>query len=745
MSKNKSMEEVSVEQLINNYNLIVPEIQREYVWGLNTHGILDTFIYDIKEGYKSHKKDQKKSNEELDILNKLFLQADQTAKKSIKSIKKMILELGSNENPINIGFLYSYRPDYYVYNDRNEDVYLIDGQQRFTTLFFMLFYFSIKENRKADFEELFRFNKDLEHIAFDYRVRTLTHNFFIDFINHTNSIQDLEDIHSKNWFLANYKQDITVKSIVGNDKGELIRGTLPILHSHFKDDMNKYFDYVKSQIKFWHFKTEETSQGEELYITMNSRGQQLADNENIRARLFEEEGIKSNQLEWSEKWENWQDFFWKNRNRKDSNSSADNGFNELLRWVCVLEMFKNNIKLEDETGANTNLKKLIKADGKIKLPIEYLEINKIEQLMNAVKYLFVDFPDNLEFYKTKFSKYKNFNLIDENWISSNEKGLSQIELFRLLPILHYISIRLTEGSEIDDLSLFRLIRFFYNLRQDETVGKTPDVQLLNALDLVSIMGNNNNDIISILDLKTVSKSLLNKEETKKLNYLKNVDDREKLETWFWISEDQKETAGKISHIIELTERACAEFDQKFDSEVYYKIHHAYRELITNESKVWGNFLDTKIYKINSDRVQYAENIYRNEDYLECAYNRFLNPDDSIESFFERKQKLFLGEYSNESEMFEEQNYKKQLYIYYILNTQIKGEWSWSGNWNFGVYNINDNSSYNSLFNSTYIFQKYNQQWRYSFGYNEQNGIWTQHNYDSNFNSFQELINWANKN
>jgi len=41
------MEEVSVEQLISNYNLVVPEIQREYVWGLNTHGILETFISDI--------------------------------------------------------------------------------------------------------------------------------------------------------------------------------------------------------------------------------------------------------------------------------------------------------------------------------------------------------------------------------------------------------------------------------------------------------------------------------------------------------------------------------------------------------------------------------------------------------------------------------------------------------------------------------------------------------------------------
>ncbi|NQY29170.1 MAG: DUF262 domain-containing protein [Flavobacteriaceae bacterium] len=741
MSKNKSMEEVSVEQLISNYNLVVPEIQREYVWGLNTHGILDTFISDIKEGYKSHKNDESKSNKELEVLNKLFLQADDLAK---DSIKKMILGLGINESPINIGFLYSYRPDYYVYNDRNEDVYLIDGQQRFTTLFFMLFYLSIKENRKEDFIELFRFNKDLEQIAFDYRVRTLTHDFFIDLINNSNSIDDLQKIQSKNWFLSNYKNDITVNSIVGSINGNSLTGTLPILHNHFEDDNNKYFDYVKTQIKFWHFKTEETSQGEELYITMNSRGQQLADNENIRAMLFEEETIKENQLEWSEKWENWQDFFWKHRNKKDYNSSADNGFNEFLRWVCILEMFNKNVRLEDEDGYSTDLKKLIKGDNKLKLPVEYLGVKKIEQLMNAVKYLFDDFPDKLRAIKGNYTLYKNFTLISDGWLSSKEKGLTQIELFRLLPVLQYISIRLLNDITVDDLHLFRIIRFFYNLRQDETVGKTPDVQLLNALDLVSVMGIENDDIISTIKLKGISKSLLNKEETKKLTHFKNVEERQKIETLFWISEDHKEAKGKIIHIIELAERACSEFHKKFDSEVYFKIHLAYRQLILNHSKIWGNFLNTKLYNANTDRVLYALNLYKNEDYLDCAYERYKKPEDTLEVFFEQKQKLFIREYAAENEMFEETSYKKQLYLYYILNTQIKGEWIWGGNWNFGVYNNNEDYSYHSLFKDNKIFQKYRQQWRYSFGYNPQNGICTQHNYDPDFNYFQELINWANK-
>ncbi len=52
MSTNNTMEELSVKELMTKYNLIVPEIQREYVWGNNEFDILDVFIQDIKDGYK---------------------------------------------------------------------------------------------------------------------------------------------------------------------------------------------------------------------------------------------------------------------------------------------------------------------------------------------------------------------------------------------------------------------------------------------------------------------------------------------------------------------------------------------------------------------------------------------------------------------------------------------------------------------------------------------------------------------
>ena len=289
MAAQKFLEELSVQQLLNKYNFIIPEIQREYVWGNNDFNILDKFFNDIKDASK----ESITSNEDLLQIQSLEKMLERAEEKDKESIRKLI-DTYLSKKDMNIGFLYSYRPDYYIYNDRNDDVYLIDGQQRITTLFLSLIYFALKENYYDDFLTFLRFDNRIEKVAFDYRVRSLTHNFIIELLSRCSSVDDLLNIKEKKWFLSDFSSDVTVKALIG---------TIYKLDEYFGSDNNKYYHFVKKQIRFWHFKTEETSQGEELYITMNSRGQQLADNETVRAKLFENDIIKENQIEWGAKWE----------------------------------------------------------------------------------------------------------------------------------------------------------------------------------------------------------------------------------------------------------------------------------------------------------------------------------------------------------------------------------------------------------------------------------------------------------
>ena len=179
-----ALQEVSVEEILHHYNLIVPEIQREYVWGYNINNIVDIFINDIVEG---------KSTKDVGIqLKKENLQnmidSPDMPVEAKEALKIAIDQMSDSSLAMNIGFLYSYRPGYGD-GSKDRDLYLIDGQQRFTTLFLLLFYFAIKENRESDFMHLFKINISNGSLGFDYRVRNLTHHFFVELFTHTRTIE----------------------------------------------------------------------------------------------------------------------------------------------------------------------------------------------------------------------------------------------------------------------------------------------------------------------------------------------------------------------------------------------------------------------------------------------------------------------------------------------------------------------------------------------------------------------------
>lgn len=693
----KPMKEVSVEEILQNFNLIVPEIQREYVWGANENGIFDTFIKDVNDGFE---KASELSPDAINLQQTLLNPAlDEATKKSLISL---LDKIPKSSHSVNIGFLYSHKPGYYIGNDREEDLYLIDGQQRFTTLFLMLFYFSIKENRKAEFLSLFKFDAKKEKIAFDYRVRSLTHQFIIDLIENVNLIDELLKIREGRWFLSNYKNDVTVSSIVGTDKR---KGVFEILEKRFQGEALGYFNFVKKDIKFWHFKTEDTSQGEELYITMNSRGQQLADNENIRAKLFDSGEVRKNPLEWSGKWEIWQDFFWKTRNKKNPKFTADEGFNEFLRWVQLLKMY------EVEASSKSFIE-VLQWDSQSKLNVEYLSLEDIEITFNALKYLLVDFRKAIEdkispLYSREFEKV---DLIDLNWVRPENGILDQINLFKLLPILLFCKKHIRENSKIDELNLFRLCRILFSLSQDETIGKAIRNQIGNVLKCSDSLGLNE-DVTGLLYKPEISKTILNNELKIKLELISSSAERMQMENLFWFAEELEYNEGAIAHIIRVA-TTDLEGVQNFDIKKFCNLIDSLKEILDNEVKIWGNLLHTDTYQDNGDRVVYLWNWYKLSGFLKLVSDRS-NSSKSLDEFLISQQKQFIKKYKIVEDLENEPLSKNQLFIYYIICTNkiLKNQalWDWKYGYNFGKYL--SYAHFKSIFKNSNIYQLYNEAFR----------------------------------
>ena len=420
MSKhNAYLKDENLLTLFSLNNMIVPEIQREYVWGNNS-----------------------------DVLEKFLMELEKKAAPC-----EECHHVHGNKN-INVGFLYSYKPSYVKYeSERILDEYLIDGQQRITTLFLLLLFRATIEDRIDDFMAICRADEDEYKMGFNYKVRSLTQQFLIQLIKHAKKegnsafdfIIDLDN--TPHWFLDDYKNDPTVMSMIS---------ALKSIRKTFGNTSNYYFDYLLTNIHFWHFKTEATSQGEELYITMNSRGEQLSDNEMQKSRVLP----SSELFRYGREWESWQTFFWRNRNKGNAkNANADKGFNNFLACIEGMECF-NDPSLRDSR----------------------LNVDSIQTYMNGLIYicnpefrkkvsdiytgLFTGWFDSFLFYL-----WNELNTYDGRWDIIDPRGGDQVlrndyknkSIARNKSMLFWPWMTYFKkcGDSIDDGLLIQLLHFYY--------------------------------------------------------------------------------------------------------------------------------------------------------------------------------------------------------------------------------------------------------------------------------------------
>lgn len=254
------MIEKKIAELLGNY-MVVPEIQREYVWGSNKN-IVNQFIDSIKDN-----------------------------------------------KDINVGFLYSY-------SNGNQE-YIIDGQQRLTTLVLCLYYASLMQGKYDKFKSLLKVNSP--NMSFTYRVRSNTEEFMQCLFN--SGLYKEKEIKDSKWYHTCYDADLSISSMI-----DLLNYLADI-----KFDV-KYDEILN--IEFWYYPIDETSLGEDLYITMNSRGKTLDNAEKLKPLLFEKS--RKELKNWGKIWDDWEDFFFTLLNGDDI-TKINVAMNNLIRIVWELK------------------------------------------------------------------------------------------------------------------------------------------------------------------------------------------------------------------------------------------------------------------------------------------------------------------------------------------------------------------------------------------------------------------------
>lgn len=256
---------------------------------------------------------------------------------------------------------------------------------------------------------------------------------------------------------------------------------------------------------------------------MNSRGEAVQENEKIKASLLEnlsdvDKGI------WGKQWEDWQDFFWKNRIKNDS---ADEGFNIFLKWIKVI-----NSTTQQQQASLSEQESYIKqtmSSGNINS--EFLTLEDLKDYVAGLKKIYsLEIP-----------------YLQKRWLCGE---MDQGDLIRLLPTLMFAK----QHTNANRNQLMRFSRFFFNIPRFPHIRRNPDTYCVYSTNLTAeFLSDGHDDVVNLLKYKGNSnyKRILTNEEIFKLSlYATPPKDtsREEIEKEFWKAEDYSLFFGELNFL-----------------------------------------------------------------------------------------------------------------------------------------------------------------------------------------------------
>lgn len=378
----------TLKELLENNYIIVPQLQRDYAQGRETEKELrKSFVSKIKQALQNESK------------------------------------------PLNLDFVYGYTE---IISHDTIAFIPLDGQQRLTTLWLMMWYLSPRDNYIVNEEHQSYLRK------FTYKTRLSSNRFCQNLITKSleinPNIKISEQITDTPWYMASWNNDPTILSMLNmldTLQEEII--DLDVAWDNLSNNNKVTFDYID-------IKSEEFKLTDELYIKMNSRGKPLTTFENFKAQFSSLlSSDKTNYSKLNLKYQNtevsYQQYF---------------SFNIDSKWMDLFWNYRNNVK--------------IKTDDCI-----YKYINFIAEFLfykDNPKTLSSDIKINFDFLNKVFEKKANidflFNSLD--FLSANENIstffdsiFNEISTFDIYPKDYFLRSITSMGFDVKDKVIFYTI------------------------------------------------------------------------------------------------------------------------------------------------------------------------------------------------------------------------------------------------------------------------------------------------
>ncbi len=215
---------------------------------------------------------------EIPIIQRDYAQGRESASEIREQFLESLKTYLEGDKSIELDFIYGSL----VTNGNQTTFTPLDGQQRLTTLFLLHWYLAVKENRISEFREALVFN---EKAKFSYETRISSRDFCnalisndVDFTNIAEKQISLV-IKDSSWFFSSWEKDPTIKSMLV---------VIDDIHKLFFDAKGFYEKLVSDNnpiISFQFIELQNFGLTDSLYVKMNSRGKELTEFENFKAKF----------------------------------------------------------------------------------------------------------------------------------------------------------------------------------------------------------------------------------------------------------------------------------------------------------------------------------------------------------------------------------------------------------------------------------------------------------------------------
>lgn len=217
----------------------------------------------------------------------------------------------------------------FIYGTVKDEKFLpIDGQQRLTTLFLLHWYIAMKEGRLTD-----EVSEALDKFTYSTRIssREFCHalvNFDFDLEINTKISGVIKDSY---WYFRSWDKDPTIKAMLV---------MIDDIHTKFFETEDLFDKLIRNidgnpPITFSFISLDDYSLTDDLYIKMNERGKPLSDFENFKAKFMQY--LKSQGFEYKHFEDSidnkWTDLLWGYRSK---NNTIDEAFIRLFMFITEM-------------------------------------------------------------------------------------------------------------------------------------------------------------------------------------------------------------------------------------------------------------------------------------------------------------------------------------------------------------------------------------------------------------------------